>query len=613
MVPDRDSLPDDIDALKQSVVSYAAECDRLLELVHLLQAKLFGRKSERLLSGLAGLGLDQFLLFDREEDTPAPAPSDAEKDEEQPGTRVEAHLRRKPKRQPLPAHLPRVPVLHDVPEADKVCGCGAVKGRISDETSEQLDFVRPELRVLHHIRPKYACQRCEGTHADGALLDGEPASPALNPTSAGPPDAIAAGVGIEAEDPAVAVRGPEVGAAIMAGLQPVVRPTVVIAPPPPQIIPKSIASPGLLAHVMAAKFVDSLPFYRQEGQFLRMGVHIGRATMCGWAIQLAKACEPLLKLLWQEIRAGPLIQIDESPLQVLRERGRAATTNSYMWAYLGGGPGHRGVVFEYSETRSSDMPKRRLEGYRGGVQTDDYSGYDFIGQIVSLVHFGCLAHVRRKFTDVLKAVGSRRPEDKKTLADEGIAYIRRLYEIEWVAQNANATGDDLVALRREKARPVLDNFQKWLLEWSPKVPPKNLLGKAISYTLGLWPRLERYIDYAFVTPDNNLVENAFRPYVLGRKNWLFSVTPAGANATALFYSLVETAKLNGVEPYSYLRCLFECLPYAHTDDDRRELLPQYVDRKLVKPYIRPTRGFTLAEPAGGSDGQPRTGGQSQTS
>lgn len=582
MVPHRDSLPDDIVALKESVISYATECDLLHEQVRLLKAKLFGRKSEQMASVLDGLGLEQTLLFGTDKDEPAAV---EEKTDEQPGTRVGAHERRKPKRLPLPAHLPRVPVLHEIPEADRVCGCGAVKGEISAETSEQLDFIRPQLRVLQHIRPKYACQQCQGTHADGAPLEVKPGpeTGAANVELVPLPDSV----------PVDGKPGPEIGAAIVAAFKRAVSPTVVIAPPPLHIIPKSIASPGLLAHVMAAKFVDSLPFYRQEGQFLRMGVHIGRATMCGWAMQIAKACEPLLDLLWQEIRAGPLIQIDESPLQVLNEPGRAATTKSYMWAFLGGSPEQRVVLFEYSETRSSDTPKRRLEGYAGGIQTDDYAGYDFVDRIMSLVHFGCFAHARRKFTDVLKALGPRRPDEKGTLADEALGYIRGLYEIEGEAEADNITGVDLVALRRQKARPVLDDLKKWLIECSPKVPPKALLGKAISYALGYWTRLERYIDYAYVTLDNNLIENMFRPYVVGRKNWLFSGTPAGANATALFYTLVETAKLNGVEPFSYLRCLFERLPYAQTDDDRRALLPQHVDRTLVTPYIRPPRKFTL--------------------
>jgi transposase len=350
-----------------------------------------------------------------------------------------------------------------------------------------------------------------------------------------------------------------------------------------------MASPGLLAHVMAAKFVDGLPFYRQEAQFLRMGVHIGRATMCGWALKLAEACKALPDLLWQYLRAGPLLQYDESTLQVLDERGRAAETLSYMWAALGGWPLRRAVVFEYSETRSADTPRRRLAGYRGGVQTDDYSGYDFLDHEPGITHYGCFAHVRRKFTDVLKAGGIQPSLDKGTLAEQALDYIRGLYVVESYASDAELTGDHLVAWRHQHAKPILQSFWDWLVRWAPEVPPKSLLGRAIIYTMGYWARLVRYIDNPFVGLDNNLIENAFRPYVVGRKNWLFAATPAGARATALFYTLVETAKLNGIEPYSYLRALFEALPLAQSDDDRRLLLPMLIDRDLVQPYIRPPR------------------------
>ena len=571
MVPAIESLPDDIEALKQSIISYAKECDLLHETVRLLTARLFGRRSEQYLhSGLGGLGVEQLLLFGMTEDRPT-SPEPDKVGDTGARTLVGAHERQKGKRKPLPAHLPRVPIRHELAEAHRLCGCGAVKQEISVESSEQLDYVRAVYRVLLHIRPKYACQHCEGSNADGLAVKQELSlAQDSSPVSQDP----------SAVDSAASPRNV---------MGPAVSPTVVIAPMPPHIIPKSLASPGLLAHVMAAKFVDGMPFYRQEAQFLREGVHIGRATMCGWALKIAEACDPLLELLWQEVRAGPLIQYDESPLQVLDEPGRAAATKSYMWVALGGLPERRAVVFEYSETRSSATPKKRLHGYSGGVQTDDYSGYDFIRLMVLLLHFGCFAHVRRKFTDVLKAAGTTREDGKGTLADQALSFILRLYQIEWGADAAGISGDDLVAWRQQHARPVLQEFHHWLVEWAPKVPPKSLLGKAISYTLGLWSRLERYIDYAYVTLDNNRVENALRPYVLGRKNWLFSATPAGARATALFYTLVETAKLNGVEPYSYFCCLFERLPYAQTTSERQALLPMNIDRELVKPYIVPPR------------------------
>lgn len=353
---------------------------------------------------------------------------------------------------------------------------------------------------------------------------------------------------------------------------------MVIAPAPEQMIAKSIASPGLLAHVLTAKFADALPFYRQEGQFARLGVEIGRGVMCGWAMKVAERREPLLELMQEEIRSGPVVNVDETTLQVLAEIGRAAKAKSYMWVFRGGAPERPVLVFQYQPTRSGDPAAVFLRGYRGCVQTDGYIGYDFLDHQPGVIHADCWAHARRKFNDVLKAAGKTKRDG---IAGEALEWIGKLYKIEAAMREAGLDQEAIQQQRQAQAVPLLADFRQWLLARQREVPPKSLLGKAMAYTLGQWKRLQRYVEHGLLRLDNNLAENAIRPFVVGRKNWLFSGTPQGARASAAIYSIIETAKANGLEPYWYLRTLFERLPTAGTREQIKALLPQYIDRSLV--------------------------------
>jgi transposase len=523
------TLPDDPQILKEIIAELIVHHEKqiaiLIEEIRLLRAQKFGRKSEKIVDSS---DIEQLLLFD-EVPTPAElAEEQAEEQEEE--TAVPAHTRKKPGRKPLPEDLPRVEVVHDLPAEAKICGCGYEKSRIGEEVSEQLDVIPAKMQVIRHIRPKYACRRCEGVEDSG--------------------------------------------------------PTVVIAPPPAQMIPKSMATAGLLAHVLTAKFVDALPFYRQEKIFSRHGVEIRRATMCCWAMRVAQKCEPLLALFREEILAGPLIQADETTVQVLIEPGRAPTTTSYMWIFRGGDPNRPTFEYQYHPTRSGDVAAAYLRGYRGYVQTDGYGGYDFLDHWQAVVHVGCWAHARRKFTDVIKTLGPSKSRKKTGLADQALGYIGKLYAID---KEAKAEGLDALALhqrRQAKAVPVLEEFYAWLQGRAHEAPPKSLIGKAISYTLNQWERLKRYVDDGRVAPDNNLAENAIRPFVIGRKNWLFSGVAEGAKASATLYSIIETAKANGLDPYWYLRALFDRLPLAETRDQLYALLPQHIDRKLIGSALR---------------------------
>jgi len=517
MISTASTLTDNLDELKEIAHRFEVENNILREQVRHLRAKLFGRKTEKHLS-IQDSG--QALLFDEAEEFSIPEDAVSEEIE------IKSHRRRKRGRRPLPADLPRVDVIHDLSEEEKVCACGCIKSRIGEEVSEQLDIIPAKIQVIRNIRYKYVCRRCEGVEADEAAVK--------------------------------------------------------IAPLPLQLIPKSIATPGLLAHVITAKFVDALPFYRQEGQFSRLGIDLPRSTMCGWAIKVADRSEPLLELLNKEIRSGPLINIDETTLQVMNEPERSNKTKSYMWIFRGGDPDRPVLVYQYHQSRSGNVVSKYLKGYKGYVQSDGFSGYDFIDYDPEIIHVGCWAHVRRKFVDVLKASGKRESIKGRTgNAGKAVDYIRRLYAIEKNAKEEGLGYKEIYEERQKYAKPILDEFKGWLDEISYKTPPKGLLGKAISYTLGQWNRLVRYIEDGRLRPDNNLAENAIRPFVVGRKNWLFSGHPNGARASAALYSLIETAKANNLEPYQYLRYLFDKLPHAKSKDDYKALLPNGLAREQL--------------------------------
>lgn len=489
------------------------EIDYLKERVDLLLAHIYGKKSERMKPDPDIPG--QMSYMDNpEEESPADEP------EISVSVPIPAHTRKKSGRKPLPENLPRVEVIHDIPADQKQCQCGSPLDWIGEETSEQLDYIPAQLRVIRHIRPKYACRNCEGVETEGK--------------------------------------------------------TVKIVPPPKQIIEKSISSPGLLAQIVTAKFVDALPFYRQEKQFGRLGYEISRTNMANWTIQLGKTIETLFGLLKQEVLSGPLIHMDETTLQVLKEKGRSPNTKSYMWVMRGGAPGKPAVYFHYSPTRASSVAQELLKSYQGVVQTDGYAGYNFIDPSSNMEHAGCWAHSRRKFMEILKIKSKYHKKKAKVgHADHAVNFIRQLYAIEHQANEEQLSVEQRGAIRQEKAKPLADEFHKWLKDLEPKTPPKGILGKAITYTLNQWKQLTLYLDYGFIPMDNNLAENAIRPFVVGRKNWLFCDSVAGAEASARLYSLIETARANKLNPFEYLKTLFEKLPYAETEEQLRFLLPQY--------------------------------------
>ena len=473
----------------------------------LLVYKRFVRSAEELLADQS-----QPLLF-AEQGTKAEISKETEMVEH---TEVKSHKRNKKGRKGIALAIERRERIIDIPDSDKTCACGEKLIKIGEKTSEKLEITPPEIYVDRVVRPKWACRKCEGT---------------------------------EDED----------------------KPTVRMMPAEPTIIPRSIVSPSLLSCIMIQKYEDHLPFYRQEKQFKRIGIVISRQDMCNWQQKAYGRLLPLFKLFKDTIKQGPVMQMDETTVQVMGEKGRADTGKSYMWLARGGPPGKTVVLYEYRQTRAANHAKEILEGYKGYLQTDGYSGYDSaVKDLPGVVHVGCFAHCRRHFFEAAKI------SDYAQTAKEGIAYIRKLYEIERKVrelQKKKMSEKKFIKKRRAKAGPVLMAFRQWLIKNSLEVPPSFLLGKAIHYSLSQWDKMVRYLGSQYLTPDTNAAENSIRPFVLGRKGWLFNKSPEGAESSCGMFSLIETAKQNGLVPLHYLKALFEKVPYANSAEDWEKLLP----------------------------------------
>lgn len=507
-------LPDDPVALKKIIAALADDVadkdtliEELTEQVRLLKALRFAKSSE--MQDKPAQNELQYSLFDEAETVVEETPEAAEPDIVQ----VPEHSRKKKGRKAISPDLPREEIVIDVPEESKVCPCGCSKERIGEVVSEKLYIIPQKVGVKRFIRPKYACRHCEGTEDAG--------------------------------------------------------PTVCVAPMPPQFIERGIVTPGLLAYILANKFCDGLPFYRQSRMFNRFGVDISRSTMSSWALQAAERCEPLLKLMHEHMCAGSTINLDETPVQVLKESGRKNTSKSYMWVARGGSD-KPVVLFRYDPSRSGNVAREILGNFQGYLQTDGYAGYNSMGEAQGITHVGCLAHVRRKFDQAMKS-GSKK--SKKGTAATVMNLIAKIYRHEKQGRLAELEPEAVLAMREEKIRPIFEKIHALLISSVNKVPPKSLLGRAITYAIGQWRQVEAYLDNPHLTPDNNIVENAIRPFAVGRKNWLFSGSPRGARASAAIYSLVETASANGWNPIDYLCQAFEGLATAKSPEDVKALLP----------------------------------------
>ena len=315
---------------------------------------------------------------------------------------------------------------------------------------------------------------------------------------------------------------------------------------------------------MVSKFCDHLPLYRLENIFERHGVDLSRTSMARWMISVGQQLVGLTNLLREELLSSDYISSDETRVQVLDEVGKSAQSLSYMWVQSRAGPKPI-VLYEYDPSRSAEVPLRLLEGFKGYLQVDGYAGYNSFCKNEGVMRLGCFAHARRKFFEATKV------NKKPGIANQGLKFIQKLYKIE--DENKNLNAEERFAIRRRDAQPIIESFKIWLEEQQPKIPPKSILGKAIGYTNEQWEFLVRYLERGDLRIDNNFVENAIRPFALGRKNWLFSQSVAGAESSATIFSLIETAKANGLNPFLYLREVLEKMPLAKTVEDLEALLP----------------------------------------
>lgn len=380
-------------------------------------------------------------------------------------------------------------------------------GSIGEEISEQMKYIPARINVIQHVRPKYACKSCQEN--------------------------------------------------------------VKISPMPLLLLPKSIATPELVAHTIISKYCDHLPLYRQESIWERMEIDMPRSSLCGWILKVAELSEPLIKLLQKNIVSYDYAQVDETTVQVLDEIGRDNTTKSYMWCYRGGGD-QLSIVYDYQETRGGYHAQQFLAGFKGYLQSDAYSGYNWAQNTQDIVSVGCHAHARRPFAELVKL------NNTSSLAAEALKFYRKLYAIEKEARKNNLSSEQRYQLRNDKSETVLDAFKKWLDHHLLKTSEQGKIGKAIRYCLTHWIELTNYLKDGRVEIDNNLLENAIRPFALGRKNWLFSGSPAGAKAGAIYYSLIETCKANSVDPYKYFCAMLNRIRECYCEDDYRKLLPQFI-------------------------------------
>ncbi|AWB34870.1 IS66 family transposase [Orrella marina] len=343
-------------------------------------------------------------------------------------------------RGPLPPELPRVEVLIDVPQDQRTDARGQPMVRIGEEVSEQLDIIPMKIRVIRTVRPKYAPARG----------DGKP----------------------------------------------------VIAAPPANLLPRSILSAGAMAMVIAVKFVDGMPLFRIAKILARSGVHLPPQTLARNCIKTAQALQPLYNLLQDTLLDGSIIHMDETYVQVLKEPERKATTKSYMWVRRGGPPGKTVVLFDYEQNRSGKTPALLLEGWRGHLMTDCYSGYNGVGHQPGVIRMACMAHCRREFVKADRANPSR----KETPAKKAIKFFARLYRIE--KRVRNAPDSFRYQVRQRLSKRTLDELRAWLDQMRPLVTPKSQLGKALAYLDNCWDRMVRYIDRGDLPIDNNEVHAA---------------------------------------------------------------------------------------------------------
>ena len=490
---------DQLDAEKLRQLVRSMDCELTLrqtridklsfEIAQLRRAR-FGARTEQLSGEQAQLFEEtvqtDVAAVETEIDTIAPQPAEPT---EPAATR--------PRRAPLPAHLPRTDIHHE-PDST-VCPCGCTLVRIGEDVAEKLDYTPGVFTVERHIRGKWVCAQCE---------------------------------------------------------------TLIQAPVPAHVIDKGIPTARLLAQVLIAKYQDHLPLYRQEAIFARAGVAIARSTLAQWVGQCGVALQPVTDALKDEVLTHPVLHADETPVAML-DPGAGKTKRAYLWSYsVGAHDPCKAVVYDFAESRAGKHAEAFLGEWRGTLVCDDYSGYKNLLS-KGLIEAGCMAHARRKFFELKVA-------NQSAIAAEALDYFAALYGVEREA--AQMSVEARLLLRGERGRPIANDLHGWLQQRRLQVPTGSATAKALDYSLRRWQALTHYLTDGNVPIDNNWIENQIRPIALGRKNWLFAGSLRAGRRAAAIMSLIQSAKLNGLEPLGYLADVLARLP---TQPNSRigELLP----------------------------------------
>ena len=535
------------------IIEQIAEIKRLNEKLAHRRALEYAARSEK----LSRILKDQPLLFDAEDlniqvTNQCPSPSDEEIAQSEDFETDENQAENKPKksrkgRKSLSSinNLAKKRIVIDLTDEEKICpNCGTQMKKVRTEESERLVHVPAYEYIEVVVRNVYECPNC-----------------------------------VTDDDRPVTKTAKE-----------------------KRIIERSIATPSLLAHVFMGKYQRHTPFYCQEDCYNWQGIHISRQDMCNWQQKVFERLKPLKKLLEQELKKGKFLMFDETPLEVLKyseaearkeywedksyrrkETEDGKESRCYMWL-VRGGEEHPVHSYNFRWTRSGKNVISFLEGFSGSViQSDGYSGYDAAVDFWNETHpehkielCNCNIHARRKFAESVKATKSK-------TAEQAVRFYSKIFKTEKELREKYLknliTGERYLELRKEKVLPLFESFHEWLLDKSEK---EQILGssktaEAIKYTLSRWDKLIKFLDYSFVTPDTNSAERAVKPFVMARKNFLFSGSGKGAESSCFLFSLIETAKFNGRSPEDYLRCLFEQAPYAETESDWKKLLPWNIE------------------------------------
>jgi transposase len=499
-------LTNDPIALQAMLAAERAENERLRQIIKELQRHRFGRRAE-------SLPVDQ-LLLGLEEAEQIEAEGFAAEDTGDPAKREARARKRRANRGALPAHLPRIEQVIDIP--DKICPC--CKGMMhvmGEDRSERLDIVPAQFRVIVTRRPKYACRTCEEV--------------------------------------------------------------VMQAPAPPRLVEGGIPTEATVAHVLVSKYADHLPLYRQAQIYARQGVNLDRSTLADWVGKAAFLLRPIHERLFERLKASDKLFADETIAPVL-DPGRGRTKTGQLFAYARddrpwGGSDLPGVAYLYAPDRKAENVVRHLKGFVGVLQVDGYAGYKVLADRNAVSLAFCWSHVRRKFYELAQS-------GPAPIATEALQRIAELYKIESDIRGRSA--EERRDARQQRTRPIIDALEPWLREKLVLVSQKSKLAEAIRYALSRWTGLTRFLDDGRIEIDSNVIERSIRPIALNRKNALFAGSDGGGEHWATIASLIETAKLNGVDPYTYLADVINRIVAGHPQHQIDDLLPWAYAPKPLK-------------------------------